>query len=302
MQVRRAYTDEEIKTAELDANKNLDWMKKTYQVFWLHCVSSEKFAALCEVDLTDSWIDKEAVLNYIGKGATTEEYFASAVVDYYGPINCSPTYFDNERGTDITDHQLIEWSVDLSLNDREQGIPYRFIEIAEDANWNVEMHLGYIAISQYSPEGQDVYFEISGKNESEYIGGLYQICKSFDPAEEASYWIENGLGSNGAPDDPVDVLKDMRWVQMELEKLYLELAEEKKERYFTIPVTHKMTGKVTVAADSIADALNKIQSDNWNDHIIDRVYTEESVELATDSLLDLSEPTKEREGKKCQKR
>ena len=131
---------------------------------------------------------------------------------------------------------------------------------------------------------------------------LYQICKSFDPAEEASYWIENGLGSNGAPDDPVDVLKDMRWVQMELEKLYLELAEEKKERYFTIPVTHKMTGKVTVAADSIADALNKIQSDNWNDHIIDRVYTEESVELATDSLLDLSEPTKEREGKKCQKR
>lgn len=33
MQVRRAYTDEEIKTAELDANKNLDWMKKHIKYF-----------------------------------------------------------------------------------------------------------------------------------------------------------------------------------------------------------------------------------------------------------------------------
>lgn len=78
--------------------------------------------AECEVDITDSWIDRKAVMDFIGMTEKTFDniQFAIGCIDFYGVENFSSPYegyvHDKEYICDVlkhrtvaSDHLNIEW-------------------------------------------------------------------------------------------------------------------------------------------------------------------------------------------------
>lgn len=77
-----------------------------YDVFYLNTEAGDSgedlFAALCSVDISDTWIKKENVLEAIGleetksksiKEIMSEDVFAKECVEYYGVENFSPAAY-----------------------------------------------------------------------------------------------------------------------------------------------------------------------------------------------------------------
>lgn len=71
------------------------------------------FFAECEVDVTDSWIDKNAVMDYLGMSAENFNavQYAIGCIEYYGAENFSSPYngyqFTKKEIEDQLQHYLI---------------------------------------------------------------------------------------------------------------------------------------------------------------------------------------------------
>lgn len=107
-----------------------------YDVFYLNTEAGENgnelLAALCTVDISDSWINKEEILYAIGleehknkpiEEILTPEQYAKEVVEYYGVGNFGAhSYTHNYPVTwddyILTEKELLQWMNDL-------GIPYK---------------------------------------------------------------------------------------------------------------------------------------------------------------------------------
>lgn len=121
--VRRSFQDEIL--------ERYPSLSSQYDVFYCNTEAGDNgdqiFAALCMVDIKDSWIDKKAVLSYIGLEDMSEkpieeimepECFAMEVVNYYGPGNLSGRSYHSEYpGTFedylVTPEELHEWLLAL---------------------------------------------------------------------------------------------------------------------------------------------------------------------------------------------
>lgn len=95
------------------------------------------------------------------------------------------------------------------------------IEIAESLDWNVDYDDRYVTFQRYSSAEQDFNMTIDlTENFSDFCQSIYEYYDSYDPSEEASYWLdETGHGTNGAPYRMIDVYNDM----VECEEKVLEL-------------------------------------------------------------------------------
>lgn len=108
----------------------------------------------------------------------------------------------------------------------------KIIEIAEKLGWKVDVHENDINFSIYSPKGQDFNVNIDYDNELkgddlrvDVREKLYEFYESYDPYEEASFWIGcDGHGKNGAPYHLKDLINDMEWCEEAILKLYSEIA------------------------------------------------------------------------------
>lgn len=71
---------------------------------------------------------------------------------------------------------------------------------------------GTFDFGKYSPAGQDFHFCLDGgKNMGELLINAREYYESFDPSEEAYYWLDSsGHGKNGAPYAMGDVYNDMK--------------------------------------------------------------------------------------------
>lgn len=70
----------------------------------------------CQVDITDSWIDKQAILNYIGMKETEFDpvLFAIGCIEYYGAVNFG------------ADSYCYDW-LHMQRKDIEEILKYRMI-------------------------------------------------------------------------------------------------------------------------------------------------------------------------------
>jgi hypothetical protein len=124
----------------------------------------------------------------------------------------------------------------------------------EELGWATSIdEKGYVNISVYSPEGQDVQFVINSENNAEkLITELLETANNYDPDEEASYWIgSDGHGKNGAPYRLIDLIKDMEWVDEEINKLARLLS-----RYYYEIDAEELNNTSNVESD--ADDENKM--------------------------------------------
>ena len=73
-----------------------DHAETGYQILWCRPFDDEDdlyFFADCFVDLTDDWIDREAVENFCGYSVYDNDIrFAGACIDFYGPESFSAPY------------------------------------------------------------------------------------------------------------------------------------------------------------------------------------------------------------------
>lgn len=91
---------------------------------------------------------------------------------------------------------------------------------AEVLGWNARFYdLNNFQFSVFSPEGQYVNVEITAGCLAQFKDEIESYYNSYDPCEEASLWIKDGHGVNGAPYDLGTLLADMEWVKSELKKL-----------------------------------------------------------------------------------
>ena len=106
-------------------------------------------------------------------------------------------------------------------------------ETAESLDWNVDIDDRYITFQWYSNAGQDfnVTINLDGINDiADMADAVYDYYESFDPDEEASYWIgDDGHGKNGAPYHLRDLLDDMEECKEKIYELYVSLCDLVKE-------------------------------------------------------------------------
>jgi len=111
-QVRPTYSEEEI--------KKYPALNSVYDVFYLIREGELILAALCTVDVDDSWIDISGVLKAIGLedqadkkyGGLTPERFACELVEYYGVEEFNPICFKNRF---VTEAELKKWMIILGI-------------------------------------------------------------------------------------------------------------------------------------------------------------------------------------------
>lgn len=163
------------------------------------------------------------------------------------------------------------------------------IKIAEDLGWKMEKEdygderRGY-CLSQYSPAGQDFFFSIESgtqKHESAetLIQSLEDYIKGYNPFEEAQLWIKDGHGQNGAPDDPMDVIKDMEECKHMMQELLSAWKEDKKQS-FTIYRIIRIDGQFdTSKNDNVDDAVEAAVNKVINDALAHRHTIEDGIEI-----------------------
>lgn len=108
---------------------------------------------------------------------------------------------------------------DLTLHRQKiKELVDRVTDIVAEDDWSVHNHdESYDKIdlyfSKYSTLGQDFgfYVEYDSGDVNGLINTIEAYYESYDPSEEASYWIgDDGHGKNGAPYDLADILEDMK--------------------------------------------------------------------------------------------
>lgn len=63
----------------------------------------------CVIDITDSWIDKDAVTDYADTPKDNEEVYALDILSYYGALNC------NGEEEHLTREQVVERLTNLGI-------------------------------------------------------------------------------------------------------------------------------------------------------------------------------------------
>lgn len=132
------------------------------------------------------------------------------------------------------------------MNERFEKI----YEIAEREGWTVSHDFNSIMkvefeFSKKSPAGQDFNFTtgVDDDDDEDYV--LAELCKEvyhywefFDVCQQTYIWLDQfGHGANGAPDDMMDVYKDMEACETMIHDLWLALegiekpTEEKPKQY-----------------------------------------------------------------------
>lgn len=98
--------------------------------------------------------------------------------------------------------------------------------IANDLGWSVYWEkysngVKSVLFRKYSPAGQDFNMEIYYKNLDELASKIDDYYESFDPSQEAYYWLgSDGHGKNGAPDTMGEVYDDMVSCEEMIRDLY----------------------------------------------------------------------------------
>lgn len=118
----------------------------------------------------------------------------------------------------------------------------KIYEIAEREGWKVDSYyVGELELKvafsfeKYSPAGRDFVFEVCVRNEVyedlvlEYLKhAVYEYWEGFDVCYETYIWLdETGHGKNGAPNDMMDVYKDMKACEDMINDLWLALIGKK---------------------------------------------------------------------------
>lgn len=137
--VKPHFTKEELSDCE-DEGDNLKYI---YDVFYLNPEYGEadnlmNFAALCCVDLQDTWIDYHGLMTAIGEDWRSDssledllkdispELLAKEIVEYEGAINCNPTVVKNGFINNypyyledfiVSDEDLISWLKELGAEE-----------------------------------------------------------------------------------------------------------------------------------------------------------------------------------------
>lgn len=155
----------------------------------------------------------------------------------------------------------------------------KLLSIAEENDWDVRKHSDEIEIQKYSPEGQDFFVTLSKTNKpQELISALEDYIDDYNPWDEAQLWIRDGKGQNGAPEDPEDVLADMKACKrMMKELLDIWKAEAFGAKISTYTVSFSPEATVTI---SVTDPCNP--SEKEYARIID-----EAVEKIKDDIEDM---------------
>lgn len=118
----------------------------------------------------------------------------------------------------------------------------KIYEIAERNGWQADCY--YVnnetevcfSFEKYSPAGQDFYVSVSVPNEDDedtfydnVADAIYKYWEDFDVCYETYIWLdETGHGRNGAPNDMMDVYKDMQACEDMIHDLWHALAGEEK--------------------------------------------------------------------------
>lgn len=155
----------------------------------------------------------------------------------------------------------------------------KLISIAEENDWDVRKYSDEIEIQKYSPEGQDFFVTLPKTNKpQELISALEDYIDGYDPWDEAQLWIRDGKGQNGAPEDPEDVLADMKACKsMMKELLDIWKAEAFGAKISTYTVSFSPEATVTI---SVTDPCNP--SEKEFARIVD-----EAVEKIKDNIEDM---------------
>lgn len=159
----------------------------------------------------------------------------------------------------------------------------KIYEIAKRNGWqadcyyvNNETELCF-SFEKSSPAGQDFYISVSVPNEEDedifydnVTDAIYEYWEGFDVSYETYIWLdETGHGKNGAPNDMMDVYKDMKACEDMIHDLWLVLEGKEKptkteEEQYVFEVfecdtwlsTSSMTHKAT--CNSLEEAVDLI--------------------------------------------
>ncbi len=133
--VKKHWTEKELAEVE-----NSELLKYTYDVFYLNTEygddGNQNFAALCCIDMTDSFLDWDGMLYYIGQdervgmkfndlleeGEIAPELLAKEMIEYMGVGSFSPIAFNSATpflNDDyiVSDEDLKKWLQDLGAGD-----------------------------------------------------------------------------------------------------------------------------------------------------------------------------------------
>lgn len=115
-------------------------------------------------------------------------------------------------------------------------LPDKLIDIliSGDIKISEDDESAYVALSFFSPKGQDCSLSIEKGNNIEcFCNNIYDYYDNFDVSFETYLWLDSdGHGSNGAPYDMKDVYEDMAWCQDKIYHIYLTVCkyiDENKE-------------------------------------------------------------------------
>ena len=117
----------------------------------------------------------------------------------------------------------------------------KIYEIAERDGWQADCYYVNnetelcVSFEKYSPAGQDFCFSVSVPNEDDedifydnVEDAIYKYWEDFDVCYETYTWLdETGHGRNGAPNDMMDVYKDMQACEDMIHDLWLALMGKK---------------------------------------------------------------------------
>ena len=118
----------------------------------------------------------------------------------------------------------------------------KIYEIAEREGWAVDYSYNdekekevFLSFYKDSPAGQDFYFQVYVPNEEDedifydnVADAIYEYWEGFDVCYETYIWLdETGHGKNGAPNDMMDVYKDMKACEDMIHDLWLALMGNK---------------------------------------------------------------------------
>lgn len=108
-----------------------------------------------------------------------------------------------------------------------------FIRKIEDLGWSVVEFDDGLAISQYSPAGEDFLFEISTKTSiTKAIQEIEEYSKNFDEEEHVEMWVEakyHGSGNREAIPSIRELVYDAEAIHNMLRELADYLNKEYKE-------------------------------------------------------------------------
>ena len=116
-------------------------------------------------------------------------------------------------------------------NKEDKDVIAKVIEIAEENGFSVDVYNNredkeeyYFEFGKYSDCGRDFTFSIffnTLDDISNIADKIYEYYEDFDVSYETYIWLDNfGHGTNGAPDDMLDVYNDTKQCKGFIEELY----------------------------------------------------------------------------------